>query len=35
MTECLNCGAPSVRSYCSDACEIADNPDDYPDYDEE
>lgn len=34
MTECTLCGAPYLGSspYCSDACEVADNPDD--DWDE-
>lgn len=35
MNECQNCGAPGGYPYCSAACEIADNPDDYPDYAEE
>ncbi|MET9957197.1 hypothetical protein ABZ135_37365 [Streptomyces sp. NPDC006339] len=34
MPECFLCGAPGAAydGYCSLACEIADNPDDYPDY---
>lgn len=33
LTECLNCGAPysGARPYCSERCEIADNPDEYDD----
>ena len=33
--ECLLCGAPGGYPYCNEACRIADNPDDYPDYEDE
>ncbi len=33
--ECQLCGAPGGYPYCSEDCRIADNPDDYPGYDEE
>lgn len=33
--ECLNCEAPGGYPYCSEGCRIADNPDDYPDYENE
>jgi hypothetical protein len=33
--ECQNCSAPGGAPYCNEACRIADNPDDYPDYDDD
>lgn len=33
MDSCWLCGAPGGAPYCSLACEIADNPDDYEEED--